>query len=179
MKDQSIAHPTSFKVRLVAEIAFLKVKAKHFALAPDDLNDLVQSTLLKALNCSSNFRSDTNLRGWLYILMRNIYINSNRKQCRLNKFTEIALINGSFCAPKHENLNDGEGRLILNDVQIAIEKLQQTESKTFELFVCGYKYHEIARELKVPIGTVKTRIFIARNKLKNMLTDYHPLGQPT
>ena len=69
-------------------------------------------------------------------------------------------------------VNMGEGKFILNDIQNAMDKLPVEYHVPFNMYFEGFKYHEIADELKIPIGTVKTRIHVARKLLKSNLKSY-------
>ena len=74
--------------------------------------------------------------------------------------------------PSHKTDNDAETKFIRRDLDRAIEDLAFDLRVTFKLNTEGYKYHEIAEELQIPIGTVKTRIFVARRILRERLKDY-------
>ncbi|MBL7923280.1 MAG: RNA polymerase sigma factor [Bacteroidia bacterium] len=139
---------------------------------PEDANDLVQETMLKAFNNKDKFQDGTNLKGWLYTIMKNIFINNYRR-----------MVNGSVVNDNTENQyylnhagpsvkNEGDGRLVMNEVRQALELLNDNLRTPFEMSHQGYKYEEIAKYLAVPLGTVKIRIHVARQKLKKMLAAY-------
>lgn len=138
----------------------------------EDANDLVQETLLKALTYQAKFKEGTNLKGWLYTIMRNSFINNYRRLIRRNTFIDTTdntyfLDSSSFTT---ENL--GENKFLAEDLKEAIAGLPEDLKITFELNMEGFKYHEIAEELDIPIGTVKTRIFVAKRRLRKQLKSY-------
>lgn len=172
MNLQTLQIPLSFKEKLTEEIFQLKRFARKFATDTQDVEDLVQDTILKAMLCFNRFQSGTNLKGWLYVLMRNIYINNYRKLNLYRKFTEVADDAQLSFSLVRVYKNGGEEDLAIKDIRNALKKLKPMESLPFEMFISGYKYHEIANRMKVPIGTVKTRIHVARTKLKCALKEY-------
>lgn len=147
--------------------------AMSFTKDADDAADLVQDTLIKAIRCASNFQEGTNIKAWLYTILRNTYINSYRRQQRVRKLITVT----DEISPEQLNLsstnNLGENTCTMDDINRAMAKLQPIYSIPFLRFFEGYKYHEIAEELNIPIGTVKTRIHLARGILKKNLKMYH------
>ena len=139
----------------------------------DDAKDLVQETFLKAMKYADKFKKGTNLKGWLYTIMRNSFINNYRRNTKRNSFMDTQEEQYIIDSAKQFNTyNQGEVKFIRQDLNDAIDSLPDDLRITFELNTAGFKYHEIADKLNIPIGTVKTRIFVARRKLRGMLTDY-------
>ena len=138
----------------------------------EDANDLVQETMLKAFSYRNKFTLGTNLKGWLYIIMKNSFINNYRRILR--KKTMIDTTENSFYldAPDYVTGNLGEGRFVRQDIEQAINGLPEDLKITFTMNMEGFKYHEIAEALDIPIGTVKTRIFVAKRKLRKKLHSY-------
>jgi len=125
----------------------------------EDANDLVQETMLKALTYQTKFKEGTNLKGWLYTIMRNSFIDTTDNTYFLD-------------SANHSTENGGESKFLAEDIQEAIATLPEDLKITFELNMEGFKYHEIAEELDIPIGTVKTRIFVAKRRLRKQLKSY-------
>ena len=138
----------------------------------DDADDLVQETMLKAFKNDEKFEQGTNMKGWLYTIMRNIFINNYRRLVNSHVFTDDTdnqyYINSSSNASK----NLGESRLILQEIHTAIDALSDNLKTPFMMSYNGYKYEEIAKTLAIPLGTVKIRIHNARLKLKDSLVVY-------
>jgi RNA polymerase sigma-70 factor (ECF subfamily) len=157
---------------------------KSFALKlthnEDDAYDLVQETFLKALKYEDKFIEGTNLKGWLFTIMKNSFINNYRRIVKRNTFMDATdndyLLDSSSNYRTH---NLAEKKFLRQDLEDAIDRLPDDLRITFELNAAGFKYHEIAERLEIPIGTVKTRIFIARRKLRVYLNSYAHMFEET
>jgi len=150
----------------------LKVQALNFTRDEQDAEDLVQDTMLKAITYYSKFQEGTNLKGWLYTIMKNTFINNYRKIVRTSgvviKSEEISSSNLLYSSTK----NRGENSFVMDDIKEALGKLSEDYYVPFTMYFEGYKYQEIANYLGIPIGTVKTRIHMARLMLKKSLRPY-------
>lgn len=151
---------------------------RHFALKltrnPEDAMDLTQETMTKAFYNHDKFREGTNMKAWLYTIMKNIFINNYRRQ-QHNLVTTDDTENQYYINSHSQRTgNLGERNFILRDIQRAISSLSKNLRIPFQMAFEGYKYEEIARHMRVPLGTVKIRIHNARKKLKNRLSDYDP-----
>jgi len=150
----------------------LKLYARNFTKDQDDANDLVQDTLLKAITYFNNFKEGTNLKGWLYTIMKNTFINNYRRITKSNSFItkeeEISPVNLVVSATQ----NLGENKFMMEDINTALTNLSDDYYKPFTMYYEGYKYHEISEQLNIPIGTVKTRIHVARRVMKKTLSAY-------
>ena len=161
-----------FNTMIVMQSSSLKGYALRFTRDSEDADDLVQETLLKALTYYKKFKDGTNLKGWLYTIMKNTFINNYRRVTKLNSFVtqsdEIPSMHLMYSASN----NLGENRFVMKDIRDALDKLSPEYRTPFEMYFEGYKYHEIANDLAIPIGTVKTRIHVARKLLKKDLKSY-------
>lgn len=146
--------------------------AMKFTRDVEDANDLVQDTLIKAIRYHKMYKQGTNLRGWLYTIMRNTFINEYRRDSRRNAIIETSEDLSSYQLKDSATNNHGVHKFVMEDINKAMEKLQPEYSVPFLRYFEGYKYHEIAEELNIPIGTVKTRIHMARQALKSQLKMY-------
>lgn len=138
----------------------------------EDAQDLVQETMLKALSCKNRFQEGTNLKGWLYTIMKNSFINNYRRLMKRNTFLDNTDDTYFIETVSSASANKGEDRFIMKDIEAAIESLSADLQKTFTMHFSGFKYHEIAELLQIPIGTVKTRIFVARRIMRHQLKSY-------
>lgn len=149
---------------------------RHFALQltrnEEDANDLVQETMLKAFTYREKFMEGTNLKGWLYTIMKNSFINNYRRITKRNTFIDTTDNSYFLDSPNNTTENNAELKFLRTDLERAINTLTEDLKTTFQLNMLGYKYHEIAEELNIPIGTVKTRIFVAKRKLRDQLKTY-------
>jgi RNA polymerase sigma-70 factor (ECF subfamily) len=161
-----------FNKLVMAQGKPLKVYAVHFTRDVDDANDLVQDTMLKAITSYHNFKEGTNLKGWLYTIMKNTFINNYKRMAKKNQLVtqsdEITSSHLLYSSTK----NTGEAKFVMDDLTWALNKLPEEYGHPFTMYFEGYKYHEIADELVIPIGTVKTRIFVARKILRKNLKPY-------
>lgn len=153
----------------------LEKLAMKFTRNLEDANDLVQETILKAIRFSNHFERETNLAGWLHTIMRNTYINDYRKRTRRNALIDTSETLTSSQLRSSAARNEAEISLVMEDIQKAFREMPAEYSVPFLSYFEGYKYHEIAEELNLPIGTVKTRIFMARKYLKKQLKMYEDL----
>ena len=159
-----------------AELYSLKDNLHRFAFSftrdNDDAEDLVQDTMLKAIRYSTRFETGTNLKSWLFMILKNTFINNYRRKHRLNAFMTARSIDVADNLPDNSTYNLGENKCIVDDIHKVLERLPHDYQYPFMKYFEGYKYHEIADELKIPIGTVKTRIHLARLILKKNLKAY-------
>lgn len=138
----------------------------------EDANDLMQDTYLKALKNREKFEDDTNLKAWTFTIMKNTYINNYRKTRNINSIMDNTddLFNLNIQCRSEFQAPDSEFRT--KEINSEISKLSDNQRVPFELYHSGYKYHEIAEKLNISIGTVKSRIFLSRQKLMDSLKDY-------
>lgn len=162
-------------IDLQSELGKLRSSLRFFALSftknKDDADDLVQDTFLKAVRNADKFEVGTNLKGWLYMILRNTFINDYRKRARQKSFMEESTsLSADYQVNSSGNL--GVNKCAHDDIHKALKMLPYDYYYPFIKYFEGYKYHEIAQELNIPIGTVKTRIHGARMVLKKNLKMY-------
>ncbi|WP_207435021.1 RNA polymerase sigma factor [Sabulibacter ruber] len=151
----------------------LRPAAYNLTRDSDDAKDLVQETLLKAFVNRDKFKAGTNLKAWLYTIMRNTFINHYNKITK--RSSNVDTTEYIQFHPSDERMiavNGAAGEFALKDINDAIEKLPEELRSPFMMYYVGYKYLEIADQLKLPIGTVKNRIHLARKELKQELKVY-------
>jgi RNA polymerase sigma-70 factor (ECF subfamily) len=175
MKSESerLMKTKDFSEEVTYEAKPLKGFAMKLTQNPDDAEDLLQDTLLKALANKDKFQEGTNLKGWLYTIMKNIFINKYRRAVKSKIFFDDT--EGQYyinSATSGTSRNEGESSLILKDIRTAIEGLSSKLRDPFMMSYTGYKYEEIASFLHLPLGTVKVRIHNARQELMKSLTSY-------
>ena len=138
----------------------------------DEAHDLVQDTTLKALRNEEKYVENTNFKGWMLTIMRNIFINNYRKTARENTMVDSSedLFHLNLC--QDSGLESPDGAYACNEISAIIGRFSAEYRQPFSMHVAGYKYEEIAEKLDMPLGTVKSRIFFARKKLQEILSDY-------
>ncbi|GIV37811.1 MAG: RNA polymerase sigma factor [Cyclobacteriaceae bacterium] len=150
----------------------LSLFTRRFTTDRDEMNDLVQDTILKALTYRDKFRSGTNLKGWLFTIMRNTFINNYRKNQRSGTFQDkTADLHFLNVADTH-TFNSPDTALEYKDIWQHINGLRDELLVPFKMHTSGYKYQEIAKHLGIPIGTVKNRIFHARKEIQKRLAGF-------
>ena len=162
----------SFKERLLGLQGNLMSFAYQLTTNKEEAEDLLQDTTLKALTNEDKFADDTNLKGWIFTIMRNIFINNYRQTVR--KATILDQTDDLY----HLNISQESG-LITPDSSYSVKEITQAINSfndeyrvPFSMHIAGYKYSEIAQHLDLPLGTVKSRIFFARQRLQSILKDF-------
>lgn len=156
---------TDFDNMVVMHGDFLRPYAHSLTKDSEDAKDLFQETMVRALVNRDKYNFGTNLKAWLYTIMRNIFINNYRRNKKFTKVTsdvpeDIVMYNVNKKANNH-----GWSNVRLSEIRSAIEDLPTVFRLSFELYYMGYKYQEIATLLNEPLGTIKSRIHFARKIL--------------
>lgn len=138
----------------------------------DDAQDLMQDTTLKVLDNQEKFVDNVNFKGWVLTVMRNIFINNYHKVVRTQ-----TVIDQNTDVYNLEVLNDSgfdspDGSFQIQEITKAIGNLSNDLKIPFSLYLTGYKYNEIAENLGLPLGTIKSRIYFARQELQRVLKDF-------
>lgn len=133
----------------------------------DSAADLVQETFLKALNFQSKFKQETNFKAWVYTIMKNTFINNYRKKVKNRMMMESSTNDYLLSIAKNKVFAAPDAQQEMKEIYKAIELLPENIRTPFVLFQKGYKYTEICDILGLPMGTVKSRIFLSRKKLEN------------
>lgn len=150
----------------------LKPYALKLTKDGEDANDLLQETIFKAYSNRDKFQDGTNLKAWMYTIMRNTFITNYQRMVRRNTFIDTTENNHFINSSDSVIENKAHGDFVMKDIKAAIESLKDMYKVPFTLYFRGFKYHEIAERLSIPIGTVKNRIHIARKELKKGLKVY-------
>lgn len=162
----------SFEQRILGLQANLLNFACQLTSNREEARDLLQDTTLKALDNESKYVDNVNFKGWIFTIMRNIFINNYRQTVRqatvVDKTEDLYLLNIS----QESGVNTPEGSYAVKEITGAVNKFSEEYRVPFNMYVAGYKYHEIAQKLGLPLGTVKSRFFFARKKLRAQLGDY-------
>jgi RNA polymerase sigma factor (sigma-70 family) len=139
----------------------------------EEAKDLLQETYVKALIYQDKFEEYTNLKAWTYTIMKNTFINNYRKSKRENTTVDNTKDLYFLNNHKESQLMQPESEFSLKELTKAVNSLEDEFRVPFLMHTEGFKYKEIADELNLKIGTVKSRIFFTRKKLMEMLKDYN------
>ena len=157
-----------FNDLLVSNADFLKPFAINLTRDSEAANDLYQETLYKALANREKYNVGTNIKAWLFTIMRNIFINNYRRKAKQRTIFDNTpneyLLHSSATVP-----NQAEHNINMKEIQTALKNLPEIFKTPFLLYFDGYKYNEIADMLEEPLGTIKSRIHFARKLLKEQI----------
>ena len=162
----------SFRKDLLAVQEELLRFAYKLTADREEANDLLQETSLKALDNEDKFEPDTNFKGWMYTIMRNIFINNYRKIVREQTFVDQTDNLYHLNMPQDSGFASTEWSYDLKEMHLIVNSLPRDYKVPFSMHVSGFKYREIAERLGLPLGTVKSRIFFTRQKLQEELKDF-------
>ena len=157
---------------IVKNTDYLKPFAITLTRDMETAKDLIQETIYRALANKEKYNAGTNIKAWMYTIMRNIFINNYRRSVKQkvvfdNTPNDFLLDYNQFTIA-----NAAETNLGLKEIKAAVYHLPDIFKKPFQLYYEGYKYHEIAEILTEPLGTIKSRIHFARKLLKQQLSRY-------
>lgn len=156
------------------EIAKLENLLYAFALrltrSRQDAQDLMQETTLRAYRHRERFTMGTNFKSWVSTIMRNTYINRYRK-AKSRRHVNQPIEDFTFALESSTAIpNKGEHDMRLKELKLVMNSINDIYRVPFLMFYQGYEYKEIAAHLSIPIGTVKSRIFLARQKMKKEIS---------
>lgn len=138
----------------------------------DDAYDLLQDTTLKVLDNQDKYVENTNFKGWVFTIMRNIFINNYRRASRSATIIDQTEDYYHLNLSQDSGFETPEGSYGASEITAAIDEFPEKYRVPFSMHVAGYKYNEIADEMGLPLGTVKSRIFFARQELQKRFSDY-------
>ncbi|NND05101.1 MAG: RNA polymerase sigma factor [Saprospiraceae bacterium] len=165
-----------FKDHLNQLSTVLNTFAYNLTKNSEDAKDLFQETALRAIKNKDKFRPGTNLKAWLFTIMKNIFINNYRKKSKskvVNDSTENLYYLNSTAADIE---NKADSNIMMKELLAMVDELEDTLRAPFLMHYQGYKYQEIADQLGLPLGTVKSRIFFARKSLKEQIQSKYDLA---
>lgn len=168
-----------FEKEFLPHLEALHTFAFHLCFNEEDASDLVQETFLKAFRFIDKFEEGTNAKAWLFKILKNAYINQYRKEARLPSFVDYEEVNvyqeeeEGYSSSYYDLREEVFDQMMGDEVSTALNTLPE-EFRTV-IWLCdieGFSYDEIAQIIEIPIGTVRSRLFRARNMLKEKLKKY-------
>ena len=155
----------SLNDQLIETIPHLQRYAWHLARSRDEAEDLVQDCIERALRKSDLFERGTNLRAWMFTMMRNIFINGKRRQ----GVSDTYLAGVRHDMPRVQNASQLDSAMLSRTYE-ALEALSEEERDAVVLLGIEQRsYREVADETGLPIGTMKSRLSRGRAKLRHSL----------
>ena len=161
-----------FNEMLLSNADFLKPFAVNLTRDTEAANDLYQETLYKALANQEKYNAGTNIRAWLFTIMRNIFINNYRRRAKQKTIFDSTLNEYLLNSAAPAVANGAESTMRIKEINEAIRQLPEIFRNPFLLYFEGYKYQEISEALGEPLGTIKSRIHFARKLLKEQISRY-------
>lgn len=167
-----------FNARLDQMSIMLNAFAYTLTKNMEDAKDLYQDTAFRAIANRDKFLPGTNFKAWMFTIMKNIFINNYRKKVKANTIFDAT--DNQYFINSTSNMvrNEGESNIMMEELTGMVDALDQSIQVPFMMHFEGYKYQEIADELNLPLGTVKSRIFFARKELKEKINKrYDNMGK--
>ncbi len=156
------------------ELITLQGKLRNYAylLFPqkEDAEDLLQETLLKALENRERYNENMNFKGWLYTIMHNTFVNicKSKKYCLF-----LSMSDGNLDADIARTMEDfATDELSFEEVAQIVDELPENLRVVLSMRLKGFKYFEIAAHTGMPLGLVKSRIFYGKKRLKEILSSF-------
>jgi len=161
----TILTDTSFTDLLNKYQRYLFSFALKLTKRKEDAEDLIQETMMRAFRNKAKYEVGTNFKAWSATIMRNTFINGYRKKKRRNMYQE-PIDKHAYSLEIDPSYNKGIDELQFEDLKIVLNAIGEAYSEPFMLFYKGFQYDEISDKMGIPIGTVKSRIFFARRKMR-------------
>lgn len=173
-KKLKIMTALEFNYKLTGLQNYLHIFAKQLTGNEDDANDLLQETYLKALVYREKYVNHNNFKAWVYTIMKNIFINNYRRHKKTKTIVDQTDNMYFLNSGAEDRASNPESILTEKELKKGLEAIDSDFRRAFDMYNDGYKYKEIADELDLTIGTVKSRIFYSRKKLMENLKEYNP-----
>jgi RNA polymerase sigma factor (sigma-70 family) len=169
---QKFMSTQEFNQLLLQNSEYLRPFAVTLTKDQETAKDLLQETMFRALSNQEKYSVGTNIKAWLYTIMRNIFINNYRRKSKQNTIFDNSPNDFLLDHNQSAVANEAESNMRIKFINGAIHNLPGIFKQPFMLYFEGYKYHEIADMLGEPLGTIKSRIHFARRLLKNQINKY-------
>ncbi|TMI64926.1 MAG: RNA polymerase sigma factor [Bacteroidetes bacterium] len=160
---------TEFNHLVLETSEALKPFAVSLTRDNEQAKDLYQETLYKAFANKDKYNIGTNIKAWLYTIMRNTFINEYRRRVSRNIVFHDPTADYQLFNIPDLTFNNTESNILFKDIQKKVNNLPCIFRHPFKLYFEGYKYHEIAYIMNEPLGTIKSRIHFARKLLKEQI----------
>jgi RNA polymerase sigma-70 factor (ECF subfamily) len=157
---------------LLQNSEYLRPFAVTLTKDQETAKDLLQETMFRALSNHDKYSVGTNIKAWLYTIMRNIFINNYRRKSKQNTIFDNSPNDFLLDYNQSAVANEAESNIRIKYINASIHNLPSIFKQPFMLYFEGYKYHEIADMLQEPLGTIKSRIHFARKLLKTQINKY-------
>lgn len=140
--------------------------AENLTHNPETAKDLVQESSIKALKSLESLEKESSFVAWFYRVIYSVFLTVHAKKKRRRELSQTKRFSDSLIISKRKPKNKALQRLAIRDIQLAMGNLKKKYKKCFILYSRGYSYKEISKKCDIPVGTVKSRINMARHKLR-------------
>ena len=155
---------STFKQDLLSAIPSLRAFALSLSQNADKADDLVQETLVKAWDKQASFQPGTNLKAWVFTILRNEFYSQMRKRGREVQDSDGVITARLAVHPAQQ------GSMDLDDFRTALETLPEDQREAIILIgASGFSYEEAAEICDCAVGTIKSRVSRARSRLQEIL----------
>jgi RNA polymerase sigma-70 factor (ECF subfamily) len=158
------------------KVMSFKAPLNYFAISltqnSEEAKDLLQDTFYKAILYKDKFTDATNLKAWLYTIMKNTFINNYRRNIKTKQIVDTTKDLYFINIPQHNGEVSPLSQIAHKDIKLVLENLEEDLRIPFLMYFEGYKYNEIATLLNEPLGTIKSRIHFVRKLLKEQMSRY-------
>lgn len=179
LNTEELTKQEDFEVEMLPHLDALYNFALRLSSDPNDAEDLVQDTVVKAYRFFNSYEKGTNAKAWLFRILKNSYINKYRKESKQPYKVDYDEVSSFYESIRSERTDTSDLEQLLfrelldDDITDALENLPE-DFRTVVLLcdVENFTYEEIANMLDVPIGTIRSRLHRGRNLLRSELLDY-------
>lgn len=159
---------SEFNINLIELRPRLQQQAIRFTKNRDDADDLIQETYLKALRYQSQLKDSSSIRRWLFVVLHNTFINKYRKDRKQSLLTKE--ISNLHFLGLYDSVDPNSCYQEI-ELKERIEELKSIYREPLKMYIEGWKYEEIGEKLGVKMGTIKSRIHLARRELMKSIID--------
>ena len=164
MSEESSSPASDPRDEIVTHLPAMRAFALSLCRNGSTADDLVQDTIVKAWKNIDKFKAGTNMRAWLFTILRNTFYSDRRKAKR-----EVADVDGQMAATLSQK-PDHDGRMAMNDFETEFAKLPSEQREALMLVgAMGFSYEEAAETCRVAVGTIKSRVNRGRVRLIELL----------
>lgn len=157
---------TNYERDIVSTCEYLYSYAKFLTRDQYRADDLFQDTLLRILSSADKYDDRNRFSSWARVVMRNTFYNDERAE---TTHTRTLIVGYDDIEEPYSLVADSECNYSYAELLMLVNSLPQEQSLLLHRRIAGYKYEEIAEEFGIPVGTVKSQLFAAKNKLKKLM----------